>query len=204
MQPRSLAGAILRSGANLSSAKQRALAEEIAGIVSKEGHAFFHRKTIDNAAKGHATASILCVSPDRKKVLLGFHKKHGRWQRLGGHCDGEIDVASVARRELTEESGIELASFPTVESICHFAKGKVPARPDEPSHFHYDIIFVVEVDPALPLSLSVMEQSALEWMDIDDKRIDGFERDICIEITAGLLEHAIHKQPTAPIFRRLP
>ena len=48
----------------------------------------------------------MIANPERTKVLLMLHKKFGRWQQFGGHCDGEVDVRNVALREFHEESGI--------------------------------------------------------------------------------------------------
>ena len=40
-------------------------------------------------------------------VLMTHHKKLNIWVQLGGHADGESDIAQVAMREAHEESGLD-------------------------------------------------------------------------------------------------
>jgi 8-oxo-dGTP pyrophosphatase MutT (NUDIX family) len=57
---------------------------------------------------GHLTASVLVLDASRTMALFTLHPKVGRWVQLGGHCeDGDADLATTARREALEESGIE-------------------------------------------------------------------------------------------------
>ena len=53
--------------------------------------------------EGHVTGSAWILSPDHRSVLLTRHRKLGRWLQLGGHADGNPDVASVALREARED-----------------------------------------------------------------------------------------------------
>ena len=57
-------------------------------------------------AIGHFTGSAWLVSADGQRVLLTHHRKLHRWLQLGGHADGEGDLAAVALREAQEESGL--------------------------------------------------------------------------------------------------
>lgn len=54
----------------------------------------------------HMTASAWVVNKDRSKVLMVYHNIYNSWSWLGGHADGEIDLLSVAVREVKEEAGI--------------------------------------------------------------------------------------------------
>ncbi len=47
---------------------------------------------------GHFTASCWLVSADGQRLLLTHHRKLQRWLQLGGHADGDRDLAQVARR----------------------------------------------------------------------------------------------------------
>ena len=58
----------------------------------------------------HVTTSIWTVNKDRTKTLMVYHKIYDSWSWIGGHADGEEDLASVALRELNEETGVENAS----------------------------------------------------------------------------------------------
>ena len=80
---------------------------------------------------GHLTASALVVAPHPsggRRALLTHHRKLGRWLQLGGHCDGDADLAHVALREAIEESGIEdLATFGSVRPAVRL-HAAVPVR----------------------------------------------------------------------------
>src|ERR1051325_3552574 len=73
-------------------------------------------------AVGHFTGSAWLVSADGARVLLTHHRKLGRWLQLGGHADGDPDLAGVALREAEEESGLtQLAVEPLPFDLdCHW------------------------------------------------------------------------------------
>jgi len=113
---------------------------------------------------GHVTGSAWVVCPQRRRVLLTHHRKLDLWLQLGGHCDGDADVAGVAHREALEESGLSDVRALT-DGIFDVDVHLIPARPGEPEHFHHDVRFLFEADPAAPLVLSA-ESKALAWVDI--------------------------------------
>jgi 8-oxo-dGTP pyrophosphatase MutT (NUDIX family) len=91
--------------------------------------------------EGHLTASALVLDHAGERALLTRHRKLGRWLQLGGHCDGDANLAGVALREAIEESGIAgLAVDPRpIDVDVH----PIPARGDVPEHLHLDTRFVV-------------------------------------------------------------
>lgn len=109
---------------------------------------------------GHLTASALVVDARRERALLTFHKKLRRWLQLGGHCDGDANLAAVALREAIEESGIdELVIDPApIDLDIHV----IPARHDEPEHLHLDTRFLVVAPDGATLRVSE-ESLALAW-----------------------------------------
>lgn len=90
---------------------------------------------------GHFTGSAWLVSADGENVLLTHHRKLNRWLQLGGHADGDSDLAAVALCEAHEESG--LTGLRVEPEIFDVDKHWIPERNNEPGHWHYDVRFVV-------------------------------------------------------------
>ncbi len=129
-----------------------------------------HRREL---SVGHLTASALIVDARGERALLTHHRKLGRWLQLGGHCDGDANLAGTALREALEESGIaDLAIDPApIDLDVHV----IPARPGELAHEHLDTRFVIYAPPGARESASD-ESHALGWfstpelagLDVDD------------------------------------
>lgn len=93
---------------------------------------------------GHVTASCWLINKDGSKALLMHHSKLDRWFQLGGHCDGNPDVLSVALKEAQEESGI-MGIEPVTSEIFDIDIHLIPDNPKEKAHYHYDIRFLLQV-----------------------------------------------------------
>jgi 8-oxo-dGTP pyrophosphatase MutT (NUDIX family) len=114
---------------------------------------------------GHLTASALVLDHKRERALLTFHRKLNRWLQLGGHCDGDANLARTALREAVEESGIEaLAIDPTPLDVDVHS---IPARPGEPEHWHLDTRFLVLAPPGAVATVGE-ESLDLRWFSPDD------------------------------------
>ncbi len=113
---------------------------------------------------GHLTGSAWIVSPDRVRTLLTHHRKLDKWLQLGGHSDGDPDLLAVAMREAREESG--LACLRAVAAApFDVDRHLIPERKGVPAHFHYDLRFMIEADPAEPLTISD-ESHDLAWIEV--------------------------------------
>jgi 8-oxo-dGTP pyrophosphatase MutT (NUDIX family) len=112
---------------------------------------------------GHFTGSAWLVSADGARVLLTHHRKLDRWLQLGGHADGDGDLAAVALREAEEESGLTGLSVEAepFDLDRHF----IPARGNEAGHWHYDVRFVVRASDNEGFIASE-ESHALAWREI--------------------------------------
>ncbi|MCW5579800.1 MAG: NUDIX hydrolase [Luteimonas sp.] len=112
---------------------------------------------------GHFTASAWLLDRSRTRVLLTHHRKLGIWVQLGGHADGDRDLARVALREAEEESG--LAGLRVEPAIFDLDRHWIPERRDVPGHWHYDVRHVVHAGDSEDFVVSE-ESHALAWRDI--------------------------------------
>ena len=79
---------------------------------------------------GHFTASSWLVDASGTRALLTHHRKLDRWLQLGGHADGDRDLANVALREAEEESG--LSSLVVEAELFDLDRHWIPERGDVP------------------------------------------------------------------------
>lgn len=103
-----------------------------------EGAEGFRRERL----AGHFTSSAWLASADGARVLMTHHRKLERWLQLGGHADGDTDMARVALKEAQEESGLPGLSVDG-DSIFDLDRHWIPERKDVPGHWHYDVRYVV-------------------------------------------------------------
>jgi 8-oxo-dGTP pyrophosphatase MutT (NUDIX family) len=111
---------------------------------------------------GHVTASGWVVSKEREQVLLMHHQKLDRWFQPGGHCDGDPDVVSVAKKEIEEETG--LTNVKLVEGgIFDVDIHLIPSNREFPAHYHYDVRFLFEGDTKEKLIIN-SESKDVKWV----------------------------------------
>jgi 8-oxo-dGTP pyrophosphatase MutT (NUDIX family) len=132
-------------------------------LLDEHGAALARRDT----EPGHLTGSALVVDHAGERVLVMFHRKLQRWLQPGGHADGDHELAGVAWREATEETGIEglVVLLPAVDIDVH----EIPARGDQPAHLHLDLRFVVVAPPDAVVQGND-ESEALRWLSLDELR----------------------------------
>ena len=132
----------------------------------------------DNLA-AHLTASAWVVNPERNKVLMAYHNLYNSWAWLGGHADGNFDLAAVAKKEAREESGLtdvrlvsdDILSLEILTVDGHEKKGKYV-----PSHLHLNVTFLLEADPHAPIRVKEDENSQVGWIDFSDIGSKSAER----------------------------
>jgi ADP-ribose pyrophosphatase YjhB (NUDIX family) len=135
--------------------------------------------TRDNAVC-HLTASAWVTTPTRDRVLMCYHDLYDSWSWLGGHADGQRDLAAVALREVREESGLASVRLArpgllSVEVLCvdgHEKRGAYVS-----SHLHLNVTYLLQADDAQPLRVKPDENSAVAWLPLDqaaDNRDEPF------------------------------
>ncbi len=92
---------------------------------------------------GHITGSAFIVTEDFTQTLLVHHAKLNKWLQPGGHADGDTNVAQVALREATEETGLLNLTLVTT-GIFDIDIHPIPARKDFQQHDHYDVRYLVK------------------------------------------------------------
>lgn len=122
---------------------------------------------------GHFTGSAWLVDRSGSRVLLTHHRKLDRWLQLGGHADGERDLAVVALTEAEEESG--LSGLTVEQAIFDLDRHWIPEHKGVPAHWHYDVRYVVHAGANEGYVVSD-ESHDLAWCEIvsliDDEQAD--------------------------------
>ena len=110
---------------------------------------------------GHFTGSAWLVDGAGTRVLLTHHRKLERWLQLGGHADGERELAQVALKEAEEESGLPDLQLIDPEPF-DLDRHWIPERGDVPGHWHYDARYLVRAAGSEAFLVSE-ESLALAW-----------------------------------------
>jgi len=137
---------------------------------------------------GHFTTSIWTVNKEHTKTLMAYHNIYDSWAWIGGHADGIEDLASVALRELEEETGVknakllsaEIFSLETLTVDGHVKKGVYV-----PSHLHFNITYLAEADENEMVRANEAENQAVKWWTFDEA--------LAVSTEPWMIEHVYKK-----------
>lgn len=95
-----------------------------------------------------------CYIIDNQKVLLIYHKKLSKWLPPGGHMEPNEIPPEAARREVKEETGLDIEFIPQENvwierwNASSFERPylclleEIPQYRDRPAHQHVDFIYI--------------------------------------------------------------
>ena len=115
--------------------------------------------------EAHFTASAWITNPSLSKVLLLHHFKLDRWLQPGGHADNETNLLNVAKKELQEETGIEVDNQDT--TFFDIDIHTIPQRKEVPEHEHFDVRFHFIVNEETSLTKN-KESNQIKWFNIEE------------------------------------
>lgn len=146
---------------------EKSISDKISEWIEKYWEFAFVKENLE----WHITASMLIINPSRTRVLLMFHKIFQTWSQFGGHCDGEVDIKSVALREFHEESWI-LEDPDIIGDIFSLQIWDVAERTSstgmfQPYHQHYDVLYLASIPEDIPFSRQEDEVDEIQWFDIE-------------------------------------
>ena len=125
----------------------------------------------DRSAQAHMACSIWVVDPTFSQTIMVFHNIYNSWSWIGGHADGQRDLAAVALRELEEETGVAGARLLndgavfSVEVLTvdgHEKRGSYVS-----SHLHLNVTYIAMADLAEPLRVAPDENSGVKWVPLE-------------------------------------
>lgn len=128
----------------------------------------------DRSAQAHMACSIWTVDPTLTQTLLVYHNIYDSWSWIGGHADGERDLAAVALRELSEETGMANAQLVDCGSGGVYSievltvDGHVKRGEYVSSHLHLNVTYLAVADPREAVRVKQDENSGVRWAPIED------------------------------------
>lgn len=147
--------------------------------------------------KRQFTATVYII--EKEKVLLLFHRKLQKWLPPGGHLEQDETPPEAARREVLEETGLDI-EFIQQENVwvnqwnaSSFERPylclleEIPAYHQEPAHQHMDMIYV-----ARPLNIKSFETEAIRWFSIEELLLLKPDQEIFTE-TLDVIQHLLEK-----------
>ena len=127
----------------------------------------------------HVTVSAWTMNPRRDQVLMVFHNVYQAWSWVGGHADGDPDLISVAKRELSEETGLKkfrlVTATPLSLEIIAVAGHERQGAYVSP-HLHFNVTYFFEAPQNQPLQVKPDENTGVAWRDIAGVQQDQSEK----------------------------
>jgi 8-oxo-dGTP diphosphatase len=115
-------------------------------------------------ARPALTVDLVLVTREARPRVLLIRRKHdpfaGSWAFPGGFVDENEKLIDAARRELKEETGVEV---PGIEQL--YTAGD-PGR--DPRGWTVSVAYLARVDPALLTPVAADDAEAVGWFPVDE------------------------------------
>ena len=146
--------------------EQEAVDKEVILAYMRENADCYERSSL-----AHVACSIWTVDPSATQTLLVYHNIYDSWSWIGGHADGIRDLASVAMRELGEETGVAHAalvpcgiySLEVLTVNGHEKRGAYVG-----SHLHLNVTYLAVASPDDAIRSKPDENKAVRWAPLED------------------------------------
>lgn len=131
-------------------------------------------QVFDRSSLAHMTCSIWTVDATKTSALMVYHNLYNSWSWIGGHADGEHNLARVALRELSEETGVSNAHLIPCGSSNIFSlevltvNGHVKRGSYVSSHVHLNVTYLAVASPNEPLLIKPDENSGVQWVSLNN------------------------------------
>lgn len=119
----------------------------------------------------HITVSAWVLNPSLNKVLMAHHNIYNSWAWLGGHADGNHDLAQVAIREAMEETGIKDIHFLSDDWISVDilpVQAHLKNNQSIEFHLHFNFTFTFIADDKQPVTPKLDENKEVKWININE------------------------------------
>jgi len=153
----------------------------------------------------HFTATAFVIDA-RKRTLLLWHKRLGRWMPPGGHVDPNELPEDTARRECKEETGLDVEIIGEEQNDVFAGnphEGRILKKPfallledipaseerKEPAHRHMDFVYLARpLDPLQALALQEEEGTELKWFTRSEIELLDPKTEIFANVKGYILE----------------
>lgn len=146
-------------------------------------------------------ATVYIIEDDR--VLLVYHRKLCKWLAPGGHLNPNETPPEGARREVREETGLEIEFIPqeniwinrwnanSFERPFLCLLEEIPAFGQQPSHQHIDMVYVARPTGGLMIE-NEHETAGIKWFSLEEIGSLTPDVDIFVE-TQEVIYHILKK-----------
>lgn len=118
---------------------------------------------------------VLATREDRPRVLL-IRRKHdpfaAKWALPGGFVDENERLIDAARRELKEETGLE------IDQIEQLYTAGNPGR--DPRGWTVSVVYLAQVDPEQLKPVAADDAEAVGWFHIDELPVLAFDHEMIL------------------------